>query len=549
VQYLKKFRYIWLLPSVALIFGLVIVIWTGLERHKVHQELAKVLEEHVTSVAQLIWEGTREATAAIDQIYALSEDGLATTVRLLGQLGQDFQVDQQRMDNAGILVWVRDTAPGQLSGYWGPVPLEQRELVVKEVNKADPGEIVETQIVRTLGLYCAHYMPKWGKVIVCKSIDGLSSVRREIGLGPLLRNVLSHGVIYAVIQDETGILAGSSAGQVSDWKVDAQLEEVRHKSDMDLVFRIVESKRGELFEGLGPFPLPDGSLAVLRVGVDAIHMVEVQKGVNRRHQLLLIVVGLLFVLSFSGSWFLSRWAKRRQEIESVLAAREEQNRHWQAIGQMAATVAHEVRSPLNTLKMVAQRMGREFDVGQADKVDYQELVELLKSEADRVNNVVTEFLELGKPLRLKYETVQILEVLNQAIASSILRAEQESKSLLTSFACSGEISLDRHRFIQIISNLLDNALDAVAKGGMVHVDANCVKSSGELCIEIKDNGPGMDDQALNIVKNSFVTTKSSGTGLGLPLAIRLTEAHNGKLTLKSEPGYGTTVSVRLPGYV
>jgi two-component system sensor histidine kinase HydH len=260
--------------------------------------------------------------------------------------------------------------------------------------------------------------------------------------------------------------------------------------------------------------------------------------------MLFFAVCALVLLSMGAAWFLDRMNNRRLETERRLAEREQENRRWQTVGEMAATVAHEVRNPLNTVQMVAQRLRLEFEVQPQSRDEYGELVSLLQSESERVNRVVGDFLELGRPVRLQPGKELLPEVMERSLAPLRLRAEKEGKHLQMEPVPEEDAWLDGRRFVQIVSNLAGNALDAVGPGGSVRLSARL--DAGTLRVEIADDGPGMDEQTLQQAQRPFFTTKSSGTGLGLPLARRLVEAHDGVLELSSSPGRGTRVRIALP---
>jgi signal transduction histidine kinase len=526
------------LPIVVILFAAAVIVWTQLEHRRVRRDFDRVFEGHVESVARLIWESTRGATEALDTLYVLSEESLALTARLVSRVNLEDPEDQKRLEAGGVRAWLIGRSGEKLTGNWGPIEAAGRAGFEKEILEAGAGEIVEGGLARQHGLYCAHFDVRRRTVFVCRDTEELAGLRRDTGLGPLLRQVVGKGVVYAVIQDEIGLLAGSPGAEVSSFEQDPGLVAVLGGDRPGMTFRMLEKK---LFEGLGRFPLPDGSTALLRVGVDASPMLAVQADIEWRHRVLYMVVGLLVLISFAGTWLLGRWARRRREAEVLLSAREEESRHWQTISQMAQTVAHEVRNPLNTLKMAAQRLQREFSIPDSERTDYQELIGMLQNEADRVNQVVSEFMELGKPLVLDYTRLPFSEFLEEALMPLRVRAGQENKRIEVEAVSSKQVRLDRRRFAQIIANLVGNALDA---GDLVRLQTD-VKDDG-LHLEISDNGPGMDAGTLERVQKPFMTTKARGTGLGLSIARRLIEAHSGTFGLSSEQGKGTRARVFFP---
>ncbi|HUU00436.1 MAG TPA: HAMP domain-containing sensor histidine kinase [Myxococcota bacterium] len=537
-------RFLWIMPAVAILFASAVSIWTGMENQRVHRDFDRVYEAHVESVARLIWESTRGAARALDALYALSEETLALTARLIARVDIEDPGERKRLLSGGIRAWLIGETWKELSGDWGPVVEDGRAGFKQEMKNADESEIVEGGGANRYGLYCSRFSVSRKTVIVCRDAEELAGLRRETGLGPLLRQVVGKGVVYAVIQDEKGMLASSPGAEVSSFEQDAELGGVLAGDRRGMTFRTINSPAEPLFEGLGPFPLPDGTTALLRVGVDASPMLAVQASIEWRHRVLYLVVGLLVLISLAGTWILDRWAIRKREAERMLAAREEESHHWQTISQMAQTVAHEVRNPLNTIKMAAQRLQREFSIPDSEQADYQELVGMLQSESDRVNHVVSEFMELGKPLVLEIESLPLLEIVEQALMPLRVRAGQEGKRIEAGVAAGKKVRLDRRRFTQIVSNLVGNALDAVGAGGTVLVQAD-VDADG-LHLEIIDDGPGMDTGTLERVQKPFMTTKARGTGLGLSIARRLIEAHQGRFGLSSEMGKGTRSRVFFP---
>jgi signal transduction histidine kinase len=214
---------------------------------------------------------------------------------------------------------------------------------------------------------------------------------------------------------------------------------------------------------------------------------------------------------------------------------------------MAATVAHEVRNPLNTVHMAATRLRREFTVDPSDQAEFAELVDVLLSESERVERVVTDFLELGRPLKLVYESVDATSLLHSVIQAQSLRAATAQVQLACRIDAEVHINGDRRRLNQLLQNLVSNAIDACSDKIEAQVELSVHQlNNDQICIVVQDNGAGIDAETLKLVQREFFTTRARGTGLGLPLARRLSQAHGGELTIESSVGQGTRVSVSLP---
>jgi signal transduction histidine kinase len=501
----------------------------------------------------------------MDLVYLLSEQSLASAVDDVSDLNPTAPGSRRPIEEAGLKVFVIRGNTNEFVGWWGPIPESIRNALARDILSARPGEIAETEALSELGLSCAHFdleppvdseaenkmretLPT-REAIACQRAADLVDLRREIGVGPLLREVARRGVIYAAIQDKSGILASSSNLELSSWKNDAAIERALDKNNDELSFRLISTpgsnRRTQVFEGLGRFAMPDGTSALLRVGVDASYLVAARAEIDSRHRVLLLLVSSVFLLSVLGASLIGRWDRRRERAEQQLAAREQESRWLQLMAQMSATVAHEVRSPLNTVKMIAQRLTMEFDLPGESRKEYRELVDMLRGEADRVDKVVSDFVEIGRPIVLALETLAFSEAVEQALLPLRLRVSGEgNKKLWVETSPDGLVRIDRRRFGQIVYNLVSNALDAVNQTGTVRVVARWHKDGLHLLVE--DDGEGMTAKQLEQAQRPFVTTKAKGTGLGLPLAIRLAEAHRGRLTLSSIPGRGTRAELFIP---
>lgn len=373
----------------------------------------------------------------------------------------------------------------------------------------------------------------------------LAELRRETGIGPLLRGVVRQDVLYAALQDAEGVLAvAPSEAWLSPWAADPALAGALGGAGSGGASRLRRAGGADVFERLVRFGMPDDSTVLLRVGIDASALLGAEEESRRRFVVLAILVAGIALLVGLLTALVWRWQARREELQRVLDAQRAERDHWETIGRMAATVAHEVRNPLNAITMISQRLGREFSVGEADRAEFGEMTEMLRAEAARVNRVVTDFLDLGKPLRLSVRETDVREAVEAALAPGRLRAEKEGKILEAGHGFPGAAPLDGERLAQILGNLVDNALDALPGGGRVRVAT--AREGGSLRITVADDGPGMTAEELREVVKPFVSLKASGTGLGLPLVDRMVRAHGGAFALRSAPGEGTTAEILIP---
>lgn len=538
-------RYLAMVPAITLVVGAVILVRGHWERQRVTEEIKELFTDHVESVASLIKEGADEAAMSTALMYDLTEEHLLTTAHLFAATRGLEHRDEGLLRDEDWKVKVVLEDDGTATGDWGEIPESERQAFLERMMEAGQGELVDDGPVGDLDLLCLFHSVPDGRAIICRDAERLSELRRTTGIGPMLKGVIQRDVLYVALQDAEGVLAvAPSTELVSKWAADPWLEETLSKAAPVGSSRLRNVNGRVIFEGLIPFEMADESVVLLRVGIDASKLMEIQETSKRRYTALVALVAGIFLFVTFLTWMAWRWQSRREEIELSMALQEEQRKHWETIGQMAATVAHEVRNPLNTVNMAAQRLAQEFDVPADERPEFDEMIGVLQTEAKRVGRVVTEFLDLGKPLLLARAQVDAGDAVNEACAPMSMRARSEGKELTIDNRCDGKVDMDPARFRQMMANLIDNALDAVSPGGRVEVRASC--ADGGLSVQISDDGPGLTSEQVAEVLKPFVSFKSSGTGLGLPLVKRLVEAHGGSFELTSALGKGTAAAVFIP---
>lgn len=209
------------------------------------------------------------------------------------------------------------------------------------------------------------------------------------------------------------------------------------------------------------------------------------------------------------------------------------------LGEFATGVAHEIRNPLATIKTTVQALAR----GEKDG-ERLELLHDVGVEIDRLNRVMGDLLEFGRPRPPEFAPVPGRQLLAR-IEALMAALAQEAGVLLT---VQGDVDVlfraDRDQLIQVIVNLVINAIQATPAGGVVTL--RTMRMAAEGCIEVRDTGAGIPDAILARITDPFFTTKPKGTGLGLSIARQLAELQGGRLQIVSAVGAGTTVRLFIP---
>jgi two-component system sensor histidine kinase PilS (NtrC family) len=217
------------------------------------------------------------------------------------------------------------------------------------------------------------------------------------------------------------------------------------------------------------------------------------------------------------------------------------------VGSLAAGIAHEIRNPLASLSGSIQLLQGGLEL----KGDDIRLMDIVVRETDRLNAIITEFLEYARPESALVEQIELLSVLDETIV--LLKNSRnftDTIRITSDVAPHIQLKGNAQRLRQVFWNLLINACQAMPQGGMLSVKAASFPHADDdtlWCeIEITDTGRGIEKEHLGKIFDPFFTTKTGGTGLGLSIAYRIIEDHRGTISVESEPGRGTRFRVRLP---
>ncbi len=214
------------------------------------------------------------------------------------------------------------------------------------------------------------------------------------------------------------------------------------------------------------------------------------------------------------------------------------------LGTMAATLAHEIKNPLASMKLFVQLMSESWQ----DPNFWTTYGTIMSTEVDRLCQVVEDFLGFARSYDLNLEKIKVQEVLEKVQA--LLKTQFLNNNIAFSIEVAEpfpEVVIDPQRMIQVFMNLLLNAMQAMpAERPDKHIWVRLAPIGAEALISISDNGCGIPPENLEKLFTPFFTTKQKGTGLGLSTVQRIIEEHGGKITAQSTLGSGTTFTISLP---
>lgn len=209
------------------------------------------------------------------------------------------------------------------------------------------------------------------------------------------------------------------------------------------------------------------------------------------------------------------------------------------LGELAASIAHEIRNPLTVVKGFLQLIQQEEH---GKNYDYLSLV---LNELGRAESIINDYLNFAKPKFEKLEKFQLKEVLSEVVILLDPLAVKQGVQLVRELDESKfTLNTDRNQLKQALVNLIKNAIEATPEGGKVTIYFR--PENDHATILISDTGKGMTHEQLSRIGTIFYTTKDKGTGLGTSVSLRIIDTMNGKVSYKSKPGVGTEVTMILP---
>jgi hypothetical protein len=234
----------------------------------------------------------------------------------------------------------------------------------------------------------------------------------------------------------------------------------------------------------------------------------------------------------------------REKTEALQAAQNEivQSEKLAALGYLSAGMAHEIRNPLNSISLFVQLMRQSTQ--DPDQLEYQS--KILK-EVDRVDSIIRKLLDASRRTRTITSDVQLNQVVDAALDA--FAPQIETRKILVERlyqVMPSPIKADSAELEQIFTNLFLNALDAMSQGGRLGIEIT--ETNRRVIVRVADNGGGIPEEILPNVFEPFFSTKSSGTGMGLPVAQRIAHIYEGSMVVERTSPAGTVFRLEFPVY-
>ncbi len=237
---------------------------------------------------------------------------------------------------------------------------------------------------------------------------------------------------------------------------------------------------------------------------------------------------------------------QKLEEHQALQQRLREAEHLSAIGQLSRTIAHEIRNPLNFINLSIDHLIEKLKKENQNSENHTKLLQNMKQEIYRVNNLVTEYLEYTRPLKLNKTPQSMIEIIDEVLSVVAITAEQDGINIYKDYKIDFTLNLDKDLMKSCLLNIITNSLQAMKNSEVKHLFIKTELVGDELIVSIADTGSGVPDELLDKIFEPFFSTKKGGLGLGLPLAKKVIEEHGGKIEFLSTPGKGSELKIYLP---
>jgi signal transduction histidine kinase len=539
--------------------GLAVVGW--FDYRATRAQLHEILREQAAALRETIAAAARSNEAAAAQATAQLSERLTDNVRLLAELDRHQPIDQPLLDEIAsrnhlfrVVIFAPDGSRqlgGGMNGRpgWG-FPGAGMQPLLQDLLSGRQTEVVSQM-----------HSPRWGgaarfaagvrranggAIMVAAEADDIQALQRQTSLDDLVSDIVASTPQLAYVVLERGDLRIVSGDVPAPTSASPPAAQDNHGSP--IAEEQVRAGNIDVVQFSSPLTLGEGPQATLRLGLrsDGIRRAE-------RRLVLILSATLAAALAFSllalGTVWLSHSYNILKGKHAVAEAALRRRDRLAAMGELASAVAHEIRNPLNSIVMSAQRLRGEFldetaPAGSESRGELEQLLGAVSSEARRINDIVQQFLEFARPPKLAPREADLGSEVQQLVDATRPLAMSRGVVLEAEVANAGMGVFDPAQLRQALENLLRNAIEATPSSGKVVVTARSGPKGHS--IEVRDSGVGIAQDDLPRIFDLYFTTKPNGTGVGLAVSQQIVSAHGGRIEVKSDLGLGTRMTIHLP---
>ncbi|MEI6512977.1 MAG: GAF domain-containing protein [bacterium] len=409
-----------------------------------------------------------------------------------------------------------------------PIPANGRSIGVVVVDKRNSGQPISDADIEVLTTFANQAGMAIETARLYEDMEQkLSQIQR---MATFLNNILSSVATGVATVNRTGEITTWNTAATTIFGQPARLAQARQFTDVfESIFPCIEARRfSQQFN------------QALQSGERLFTHLVLQFADGRECELNITVSSLRYRQGIpQGSVVLMEEVTQHAEMERKI----ERMQRLAEVGQLTATIAHELRNPMTSIKGAAQLLVNESDLPDTSR----EFVNIILDEVNTLSQIASEFLEFAKPMMLQLDSGD----LNKAITHIIQTLEPfcAENNVIVKTELSDNlpiIKFDQLRFSQAARNLIMNAVHAMREGGNLNLNTRLHPTEKMVEVSFADSGVGILPEHLDRIFTPFFTTRTKGTGLGLSIVQKIVDAHSGRIAVKSEQGMGTTFTLWLP---